>query len=63
MKAILTYFQESIEELRKVRWPTRKQAVRLSVITLIFVSVCAIAFGALDVLLSETVAAFLRTLF
>lgn len=63
MKAILTYFRESIEELRKVRWPTRRQAVRLSVITLVFVSACAVAFGAIDVLLSESVAAFLRTLF
>ncbi len=63
MKAILTYLRESVEELRKVRWPTRNQAVRLSVITVVFVTISSLFFGLLDVLLSQSVTAFLRTLF
>ena len=32
----ITYFKESLEELHQVRWPTRQQAIRLSVIVLVF---------------------------
>lgn len=52
MNAIATYFRESIQELELVRWPTRQQAVRLSVIVLIFTLVSSAAFGAIDFLLS-----------
>ncbi len=63
MNAIISYFRESIEELNKVRWPTRRQAVRLSVITVIFVITTSLAFGLIDMLLSQAVTTFLRTLF
>lgn len=63
MNAVIRYFQESIEELRKVRWPTRRQAVRLSLITVIFVLVTSAFFGLTDVLFSQAVSAFLRFLF
>lgn len=52
MKLLLNYINESLEELRHVRWPTRQQAIRLSVIVLAFTAVSAIAFGFLDFLLS-----------
>jgi preprotein translocase SecE subunit len=63
MNALVTYFRESLEELHKVRWPTRRQAVRLSAITVVFVITTSLFFGLVDVLLSQSVTAFLNTLF
>jgi preprotein translocase subunit SecE len=48
MDAILTYFRGSLEELRHVRWPTRQQAVRLTIIVLIFIVVNAFALAVID---------------
>ena len=55
MKAITNYIQEALEELHHVRWPTRQQAVRLSVIVIIFTAVVSIVFGLLDYGLSQVV--------
>ncbi|NOS67143.1 MAG: preprotein translocase subunit SecE [Candidatus Peribacteraceae bacterium] len=51
--ATTTYITEAIQELELVRWPTRQQAVRLSVVVLIFTVVSAAIFGFVDFLLSE----------
>lgn len=53
------YLQESLEELRHVRWPTHRQAVRLSVIVLGFTAVTTAIFGVLDFILSKITAALL----
>ncbi len=53
MTSATTYFRESIEELRHVRWPTRQQAVRFSAVVIAFTAVCAVFFGAADYLLSQ----------
>ena len=50
MQAIFDYFNGSLEELRLVRWPTQQQAIRLSVIVLVFIIASAAAFGLLDLL-------------
>jgi preprotein translocase subunit SecE len=42
------YLQESVQELKRVTWPTRNQAVRLTVLVLSFCFVCAIVIGTLD---------------
>ncbi|HAI98913.1 TPA: preprotein translocase subunit SecE [Candidatus Peribacteria bacterium] len=55
MNAITRYIRESLEELRHVRWPTRQQAVRLSVIVLVFVAGSAVLFGAVDFALAQLV--------
>jgi preprotein translocase SecE subunit len=52
------YINDAIQELELVRWPTRQQAVRLSVVVLLFTLASAAAFGLVDFLL----AAFLRFL-
>ena len=44
---IVNYFKESLEEFGKVTWPTKNQAVILSVIVLV---VCGILAGFLAVL-------------
>lgn len=53
MNAITTYINEAIQELHKVRWPTRQQAVRLSLIVIGFTAVAAVALGLVDSLLSQ----------
>lgn len=55
MEAILRYWNEAVEELRHVRWPTRQQAMRLSAIVLGFTGACALLFGVVDFLLAEFV--------
>jgi preprotein translocase SecE subunit len=53
--SITTYFTEAVAELRQVRWPTRAQAIRLSIIVIIFTAVVSVAFGGIDYLLSLVV--------
>lgn len=55
MNAITSYIQGSIEELRHVRWPTRQQAIRLTTIVIGFIIASSIAFGLVDLLLSEII--------
>jgi preprotein translocase subunit SecE len=50
---IQRYFQETISELRKVSWPTRKEAIRLTEIVIIVIFVMAIFLGGLDYLYSK----------
>jgi len=45
---IVRYFQETGDELRKVAWPSREQAVRLTVIVLGSTIATAVFFGVLD---------------
>lgn len=59
MLAIRSYITEALEELRHTRWPTRQQAIRLSVIVLGFTAVSAALFGIVDFLLSEIVSILL----
>ncbi len=52
---VSTYLREALEELHHVRWPTRHQAIRLSLIVIGFVLVSAAIFGVIDFLLAEAV--------
>ncbi|MBP7898565.1 MAG: preprotein translocase subunit SecE [Candidatus Gracilibacteria bacterium] len=45
---IVSYLRESLDEFRRVTWPTRNQAIRLSAIVLSFVLVAAVFIGILD---------------
>lgn len=47
-----TYFQESFQELHQVSWPTRRQAVKITVIVFIFMLISAAILGVTDELLS-----------
>ena len=46
--SVSNYFKEAIQELELVRWPTRQQAVRLSIVVLAFTLVSSAAFGFVD---------------
>ncbi len=48
MQQIITFFQDAVVELRQVRWPTRHQAIRLSIIVLAFTFACTALLGAVD---------------
>jgi preprotein translocase SecE subunit len=54
------YFRGALEELHHVRWPTRKQAIRLSIITIIFTFATSIAYGVVDFLLGRGIAILLN---
>lgn len=45
---ITEYIESSLQEIRKVTWPTRQQAVRMTVLVIGFCLVAAIILGAVD---------------
>ncbi len=46
--AVFNYFREAFQELRKVTWPTKDQAVKATLIVLGFCLGVAIYIGVLD---------------
>jgi preprotein translocase subunit SecE len=50
---IVRFFNETSGELRKVTWPTRDEALRLTAIVLAVMIVTSIFLGAIDALLTE----------
>lgn len=50
---IQRFFRETVGELRKVSWPTRREAVNLTRIVLIVIAVLGAFFGILDILFSQ----------
>jgi len=51
--AIQRYFRETIGELRKVNWPTRKEAVNLTIVVLIVTFSMSALLGILDFLFTK----------
>ncbi len=50
---IVRYFNETIGELRKVSWPTRKDAISLTIIVLIVTFSMSVFLGLLDFIFSR----------
>jgi len=50
---ITRYFRETAGELRKVNWPTRKEATRLTGIVIIVVAFMGFLLGVLDSVFSR----------
>lgn len=48
MKAFTDYLRSSFEELSRVTWPTKNQAVKLTVIVFVFCVIVALLLGVLD---------------
>lgn len=46
--ALINYFDESYQELKKVAWPTKNRAIRVTFLVLGFVVVVALFIGILD---------------
>lgn len=53
MNTLIRYVQDAIGELKQVRWPTRQQAIRLSIIVVAFTLACTVLLGVLDIGLSN----------
>lgn len=54
------YVRESMQELTKVTWPTKNQAIRLTIIVLGFVLVFAVFLAGTDFLANEGYAELLK---
>lgn len=52
MKKFLNYLKEARAELAKVNWPTRQQAMRLTVVVVIFTVAVSMFIGSLDYVFS-----------
>ncbi len=51
--AIKRYLNETIGELRKVSWPTRKEAINLTIVVLVVTLSMSAFLGLLDLLFSN----------
>lgn len=52
---VIRYFQETAEELRKVKWPTQEEAIRLTLICLGATIAFTIFLGGIDFLAQQVV--------
>jgi preprotein translocase subunit SecE len=52
--AIQRYFSETIGELRKVSWPTRQEAVQLTIIVLVVMVFMGVFLGLVDLIAGHT---------
>ncbi len=53
MQKITNYFRHSFEELLKVKWPTRKQLIELTIIVIVFTAVMGLFTGLFDALFAS----------
>jgi preprotein translocase subunit SecE len=53
IQSVRQYFKETIGELRKVSWPTRKEATNLTIIVLTVTIVMSLILGALDFIFTQ----------
>lgn len=48
LKELANYFKEAKGELQKVSWPSRRQAIRLTIAVIIFSAIVGAFIGAVD---------------
>lgn len=58
--AIQRYFRETSGELRKVSWPTRPEAINLTIVVLIVTIIMSAYLGGLDFIFSRVIGLILR---
>lgn len=51
--AVTNYLKGALEELTKVTWPTRNQAINLTIIVLVFCLIAAVFLGLVDLGFNE----------
>ncbi|MFZ4648455.1 MAG: preprotein translocase subunit SecE [Patescibacteria group bacterium] len=52
MNKLTTYIKASIEEMKKVTWPTKKETTNYTILVIVFSLAIAIFLGALDFIFS-----------
>lgn len=55
MNRLIAYLRNSRNELAKVVWPSRPQAVRLSINVIVFSVVIALFIGAIDYIFAQVI--------
>ena len=50
---ITRFFRETVGELRKVTWPTRREAINLTIVVLIVIALMSAFLGVLDFIYSQ----------
>jgi preprotein translocase subunit SecE len=55
VRGVVNYYRETVGELKKVVWPTREEAIRLTSIVLVVITVMAIVLGTFDFLFAQLV--------
>lgn len=60
MSRVWQYFQEVIQELKKVSWPTGKQTFNLTLLVISVTLLAALYIGGLDYVFQNIVAAIIR---
>lgn len=58
---LFKFISESIEELKKVSWPTKDQTIRLTIVVIIVSLIVSLYLGLLDVVLGEGLKLLLST--
>ena len=53
--ALIRYYRETVGELRKVVWPTREEALRLTGLVLLVIIVMSTILGIFDLVFAELV--------
>lgn len=53
--ALVRYYRETVGELRKVVWPTREEALRLTGLVLLVIVVMSIILGFFDLVFAELI--------
>lgn len=56
---IQRYFRETVGELKKVNWPTRKEATNLTIVVLVVTASTSLFLGLMDFLFSQLFALIL----
>ncbi len=49
----ITFVQQALDELKKVRWPTRTEIIRLTISVLVISAVVGVFLGGIDFLLTK----------
>jgi preprotein translocase subunit SecE len=53
LKAVLGYFKDSVQELSKVTWPTKKQTIEMTIAVIVVVLLVGFYLGGIDFLLTK----------
>lgn len=57
---LTAFYRETMAELRKVVWPTREQAINLTIIVIIVVLAMSLFLGAIDYILTQVLRLILQ---
>ncbi len=53
--SLIRYLRETRAELRKVTWPTREEAMRLTLVVIVTILVMAVILGLLDYIYAKLI--------